>query len=276
MQKSNLTIIEPGKGNRLSFSELWNYRELFLFFAWRDIKVRYKQTFIGAGWAILQPVLATGVFTLFFNRIAGIKSGAANIPYAVFAYLGLMYWNSFSSTINTVGNSLLSNTGVITKVYFPRLLPPLSAMALSVVDFFFAAVFFFVLMLGFKLPIHLSGVLLLLPALLLIQLAGLGLGIFFAALNVKYRDVRTALPFITQMLLFATPVIYPASLFPGKLQFLLNFNPAASAINIVRGAFFNMPINWRGVGMSILVVVVIMVLSLIYFKKAERNFVDII
>lgn len=276
MQKSNLTIIEPGKGNRLSFGELWNYRELFLFFAWRDIKVRYKQTFIGAGWAILQPVLATGVFTLFFNRIAGIKSGAANIPYAVFAYLGLMYWNSFSSTINTVGNSLLSNTGVITKVYFPRLLPPLSAMALSVVDFFFAAVFFFVLMLGFKLPIHLSGVLLLLPALLLIQLAGLGLGIFFAALNVKYRDVRTALPFITQMLLFATPVIYPASLFPGKLQFLLNFNPAASAINIVRGAFFNMPINWRGVGMSILVVVVIMVLSLIYFKKAERNFVDII
>src|SRR5437868_10686728 len=124
---SSETIIKANQRGGLNLRELWLYRELFYFFAWRDIKVRYKQTVLGAGWAILQPLLAAGIFTLFFNKVAKISSGAANIPYPVFAYLGLMYWNAFSGALNTVSNSLIGNAGVINKIYFPRLIPPLAA-----------------------------------------------------------------------------------------------------------------------------------------------------
>jgi lipopolysaccharide transport system permease protein len=276
MQRQKELIIQANQENHLDFKELWDYRELFFFFAWRDIKVRYKQTAIGAGWAILQPVLATGIFTLFFNRVAGISSGNASIPYPIFAYLGLMYWNSFNSTINTVANSLLSNTGVLLKVYFPRLLPPLSATALSIVDFLFASLFFFGLLFVYHMVPHIAGILLFIPALLLIQYGATAIGIFFAALNVKYRDVRTALPFLTQLLLFVTPVIYPVSLVPEKLRIYLNLNPAAGAISMIRAGFFGTPINWLGVVLSFISATVAMAIALVYFKKTERNFVDII
>jgi ABC-type polysaccharide/polyol phosphate export permease len=133
---SDEITINSNEQGKINFRELWLYRELFYFFAWRDIKVRYKQTILGAGWAILQPALATGVFTLFFNRVAKISSGSASIPYPVFAYLGLMYWNAFASAVGTISNSLVGSAGVMGKIYFPRLIPPLSASALSVVDFF--------------------------------------------------------------------------------------------------------------------------------------------
>ncbi len=276
MQKQNELVIKSGQSGNISFKELWAYRELFFFFSWRDIKVRYKQTFIGAGWAILQPVLATGIFTLFFNRVAGISSGNANIPYPIFAFLGLMYWNSFSATINTVANSLLTNTGVITKVYFPRLLPPLSAAALSIVDFFFAAAFFVILLVAYRVSPHLLGFVMLIPALALIQYGALAIGIFFAALNVKYRDVRTALPFLTQLMLFVTPVIYPVTLVPEQFRIFLYINPATGGITMIRAAFFGSPIPWTGVIISFISASIMMVAALAYFKKAERNFVDII
>jgi len=268
--------IEAGKANRISLKELWLYRELFYFFAWRDIKVRYKQTILGAGWAILQPLLAAGIFTVFFNHVAKINSGASNIPYPVFAYLGLMYWNAFAAAVSTVSNSLLTNSGVLTKIYFPRLIPPLAATTLSVVDFFFAAAVFFVIMLGYGVIPGWGGLALLLPSLLLLVVASLGVGLFFAALNVKYRDVRSALPFIVQIWFFVTPVIYPISYIPHRFQPFAYLNPAAGAITSVKSALFHQPINWHGLATSWAVTLVMLIIGLWYFKRTEKSFVDII
>ncbi len=269
-------VIESGKRASLDFRELWLYRELFLFFAWRDIKVRYKQTVLGAGWAILQPFLATGVFTLFFNRVAGISSGSQTIPYPVFAYLGLMYWNCFSSALGTVSNSLVTAQGLITKIYFPRLIPPLAAVALSVVDFFFAGVAFVVILAVFGVVPGFMGIIMILPSLALIVLGAFGLGVFFSALNVKYRDVRSALPFITQILLFVTPVIYPISLIPERFRIYAYLNPAAGAITAVRAGFFHQPINWAGLGVSVMGALIMLAIGLMYFRRTEKNFVDVI
>lgn len=268
--------ITANKRNSVNLRELWLYRELFYFFAWRDIKVRYKQTALGASWAILQPFLATGVFTLFFNKVAGIKSGDAAIPYAVFAYLGLMFWNGFSSALNTVSNSLVASSGVLTKIYFPRLIPCLSAAALSVVDLFFASIIFFILLAVYRIAPGLEGFLLFIPCVALIVFAALSIGIFFAALNVKYRDVRSALPFIIQLLLFMTPVIYPLSYIPHKFQIFVYLNPAAGAVSTIRAGFFHTPINWMGNLISVVAAMIFMTISLWYFKRTEKNFADII
>lgn len=272
------TVIEPN--TRRSFlvdlRELWLFRELFYFFAWRDIKVRYKQTALGAGWAILQPVLATGIFTLFFNRVAKISSGSAEIPYPVFAYLGLMYWNAFSTAVNTISNSVVSNAGVITKIYFPRLIPPLSASALSIVDFFFASSAFILILLIFHVLPGAMGIALLVPSLLLIVITALGMGIFFAALNVTYRDVRSALPFITQLLIFVTPVIYPITLIPERFQIYAYLNPATGAISSVRAGFFHQQVNWTGLAISWISALILLFIGVWYFKRVEKNFVDVI
>lgn len=273
---THTTVIKPTRSGSISLKELWQYRELFLFFAWRDIKVRYKQTALGAGWAILQPFLATGVFTMFFNRVAGISSGSDTIPYPVFAYLGLMYWNVFSLGLGAISNSIVGSGGVITKIYFPRLIPPLAAMALSIVDFIFAGLAFIVILLIFDVVPHAFGLIMLIPCLILITLGALGVGIFFAALNVKYRDVRSALPFITQLLLFVTPVIYPITLIPERFRIYAYLNPATGSISTIRAAFFDQPINWAGFGLSFVGALVAMTIGLWYFKKTERNFVDII
>jgi lipopolysaccharide transport system permease protein len=256
--------------------ELWAYRELFYFFAWRDIKVRYKQTAIGAGWAILQPFLATGVFTLFFNKVAGIDSGNALVPYAVFAYLGLMYWNCFSSALNSISNSLVNNQGVITKIYFPRIIPPLSAAALSIVDFFAAGLAFIVILFIFNTTPHLLGLVLFLPMLALLVLFALGIGSFFAALNVKYRDIRAALPFITQLMMFLTPVIYPVTLVPEQFRLLMFINPMAGVISTVRSSVFGTEINWIGLGISSISAVIVFILGMIIFRKLEKGFADVI
>jgi lipopolysaccharide transport system permease protein len=255
---------------------LWLFRELFYFFAWRDIKVRYKQTALGAGWAILQPLLAAGIFTLFFNRVAKIGTGAAHIPYPVFAYLGLTYWNAFSGALNTVSNSLVGNQGVITKIYFPRLLPPIAATALSIVDFFFAAIVFFILLAAYRIVPGAEGLALMLPALLLAEISALGIGIFFAALNVKYRDVRSALPFLIQIMFFVTPVIYPISLIPHRFQIFAYLNPATGAVSAVKAGVFHQPVNWAGFLISWISAFVFLAIGLWYFKRTEKNFADII
>lgn len=270
---STLTI-EAGKTSKLSLRELWLFRELIYFFAWRDIKVRYKQTVLGAGWAILQPLLAAGIFTLFFNKVAKISSGASNIPYPVFAYLGLMYWNAFSGALNTVSNSLIGNAGVINKIYFPRLIPPLAATALSVVDFIFAALVFFVLLLGFRVTPGLEGLALMIPALILAMVASFAIGLFFAALNIKYRDVRSALPYLIQITFFVTPVIYPLTLIPHRYQIYAYLNPATGAISAVKAGIFHQSVNWAGLLISTLSTLFILVLGLWYFKRAEKRLPD--
>jgi lipopolysaccharide transport system permease protein len=267
-------VIQAGHTNRVSLRELWLYRELLYFFAWRDIKVRYKQTALGAGWAILQPLLAAAIFTLFFNRVARIGSGSSNIPYPVFAYLGLMYWNAFSGGLSTVSNSLISNVGVINKVYFPRLIPPLSATALSVVDFCFACVVFFLLLAAYRILPGWEGVLLIIPSLILCMLAAFAIGLVFASLNVKYRDVRSALPYLIQIAFFMTPVIYPLSLIPQRFQIYAFLNPATGAISSVKAGIFHQPINWAGLLISWLSALAFLAIGLWYFKRTEKKLPD--
>ncbi len=273
---SNEIVIEPNERPGVSLRELWLFRELFYFFAWRDIKVRYKQSALGVGWAILQPLLLAIIFTVFFHRIAGISSGDAAIPYAVFAFFGLMYWNSFSNALNTVSNSLISNQGVITKIYFPRLIPPLAATALAVVDFFFAAIVFVLIMFIYRVHPHALGLWLFLPSLALIMVACLGIGTFFAALNVKYRDVRAALPYIVQTLFFVTPVIYPITLIPERYRELAYLNPATGAISSVKAGLFGQTIDWEGLVISWISALVLLVFGIWYFNKTEKGFADVI
>lgn len=269
------TVVISAKRRRgTGFKELWVYRELFFFFAWRDIKVRYKQTVLGAGWAVLQPLVTAAIFTVFFNRVAKIDTGSLNVPYPVFAYLGLTYWGAFSSGLSSISNSILSNLGVINKIYFPRIIPPLSAVALSIVDFIFAIAVFFILILLFKVHIDPFGILLIIPGLLLIMTAAFAIGLLFAALNAKYRDMRSALPFIIQATFFMTPVIYPITMIPERFQIYAYLNPATGAISTVKAGLFNQQINWSGLLISCLSTVFCLIIGMWAFRRAERHFAD--
>lgn len=268
-------VIRPQQKARIDWKELWSYRELFYYFVWRDIKVRYKQTAIGLAWAIFQPFIMMVVFTLFFNKVAGIESGA--IPYAIFSYTGLLFWNYFSQTLSRSSESLVASQGMITKVYFPRIILPFSATFLGLLDFFFAFLVFGGLMIYFQIVPSLVGVLIFLPMLLLTFVAASGAGMFLAALNVKYRDVRQALPFFIQMLLFLTPVIYPIALVPHRFQWLLYFNPMTGVITTVRATLLHDGQVQVGLLMiSIASSLLLFLGGLSFFKKRERRIADIV
>lgn len=266
--------IKAREKSRINLREIWLYRELFLFFAWRDIKVRYRQTAIGAAWAVIQPVLATGVFIIVFNLIAGIRS--SDIPYPIFAYLGMLYWTLFSRSLDTVSNSFLANQGVLSKIYFPRLIPPLSALIVGLVDFMVASVFFVVLLFIYNLMPNLQFFIYVLPALAMVTLSAFGAGLFFASVNVRYRDVKAALPFLTQLVFFMTPVIYPVSLIPERFQQFIYLNPVAGSITLIRSGLYGDTINWVGIGTSLVVILLLIMLGVWYFKRVEKTFVDII
>ena len=275
MSEANTVVIKPRDKTAINFKELWHYKELFYFFTWRDIKVRYKQSALGAGWAIIQPFATMVVFTLFFNKVAGIKSGA--VPYAIFSYTGLIFWNYFSSAFSQVSSSLVANQGVITKIYFPRIILPVSATLLGLIDFFFAAIVFTGLEFYYHIAPGLSGILMLAPMLALSLITALGLGTFFASLNVKYRDVRAIVPFIIQLGLFLTPVIYPISQIPHKYQWILSLNPMSSVINVMRAGLLHQgSINWANLGVSVISAGVLLWLGIAYFGRTERQFADII
>src|ERR1700686_5124718 len=216
-----LIRIRPSKGwVALRLRDLWSYRELLYFLTWRDIKVRYKQTVLGASWAIIQPLFTMLLFTLFFGRLAGLPSDG--IPYPIFAYAGLLPWTFFSNAVTNSGNSLVGSSNLITKVYFPRMIIPGAAVGAGLVDFAIAFVVLAALMIYYG--IALTPSLLALPLLLaLTALLALGVGMWTSALNVKYRDVRYALPFVIQLWMFASPIIYPASLMPQKWRWGLRF-----------------------------------------------------
>ena len=270
-----ITIIRPKKV--FSFAdlhEIWNYRELLYFFTWRDFKVRYKQTAIGVLWAVFQPFMTMIVFSVFFGGLLKIPSDG--VPYPIFAYTGLLFWQFFSSALAETSNILIANQSIITKVYFPRLILPLSATATKFVDFAISAVILAGMMAYYGYAPHLSG-LLILPVLLLVTfMASVGGGLFLAALNVKYRDVRYILPFFIQILLFLTPVIYPASI-AGKYSWLLALNPMTGVIQNARaGLLGTAPINGTLIAISFAVCAAILAIGAIYFKKVERYFADII
>ncbi len=272
---SSVTIIRPKKVLSLEdFREIWRYKELMYFFVWRDLKVRYKQTAVGIAWAVFQPFMTMVVFSIFFGKLAHMPSDG--VPYPIFVYTGLLFWQFFSSSLGGVGGSLISNQAIVTKVYFPRLILPLAVIATNLVDFAVASAVLVGLMFYYGFIPHLSG-LLVLPLLLFITfLAALGGGLFLASINVKYRDVRYILPYFLQMLLFVTPVIYPSSI-AGKYAWILAINPMTGVIKAARAAVLGTePVNWLLVGLSFAAVLILLIIGVVMFKKMERYFADII
>ncbi len=268
-------IIRPSTGwVSLRLRELWEYRELLYFLAWRDVKVRYKQTALGAAWAILQPVFAMLVFSIVFGRLAKIPSDG--VPYPVFAYCALLPWQLFAHALTESGNSLVANERLITKVYFPRLVIPLATLLAGLVDFGIA----FLVLLGMMAyyGIAPTAAMVALPFFLLLALAtALGVGLWLSALNVQYRDVRYTIPFLTQFWLFATPVAYPASLVPEPWRALFGLNPMAGVVEGFRWALLG---TAKGPGtllvVSSAVVLVLLVGGLYYFRRMEKSFADVV
>jgi lipopolysaccharide transport system permease protein len=269
------TVIRPSKGLiSLKLKELWDYRELLYFLIWRDIKIRYKQTVLGAAWAILQPLLTMIVFTIFFGRLAGVPSDG--IPYPVFSFAALLPWQLFARALTESSNSLVGNQGLITKVYFPRLVIPMSAVLAGLVDFAISFVVLLIMMVYYGIfpNIHI----LTLPLFLLLAIAtALAVGLWLSALNVIYRDVRHTIPFLVQFWLFLTPIAYPTSLVPEQWRTLYGLNPM---VGVVEGFRWAMLGKVGGVGpvvlASALVVAVLLVGGLFYFRRMEKTFADII
>lgn len=266
-----LVTIQASKSNvALNLRELWAYRELLYFLTWRDVKVRYKQTAFGVMWAIIQPLLLMLLFTFFFNRLGGIKSDT--LPYPIFSYAGLLPWTFFANAVINSGNSLVGSTNLITKVYFPRLLIPAASVAAGLVDLSIALALFFALMFYYGLALHLS--MLLLPVLcLLTTLLAIGLGMWMSALNVRYRDVRYALPFLMQVWMFASPIIYPI---PARWHWLLVLNPMTGIIEGFRSAISGTGFDWPALGTSSLITLAVLVYSAFAFKRMEKSFADVI
>ncbi len=260
--------------NDESIGELWRYRELLYFFAWRDIKVRYRQAAFGAAWAIIQPVFNMIVFTLIFGRLAHMPSDG--IPYPIFAYCALVPWTYFSSVVPLASNSLVGNSSLVTKVYFPRVLLPASTAMAGLLDFAISSILLVVLMVYYH--IGATWQLLYCPIFILVMLAvTTGMGMFTAALNVRYRDVKYVVPFLLQVWMFATPIAYPAAVVPTRFRFLLALNPFWSVVDGFRACLFPLrPIDFTLFGTSICVSVAVLLAGAWYFHKVERSFADVI
>jgi len=272
---SSVTIIRPSRGwVSLKLREVWEYRELLYFLAWRDISVRYKQTVLGAAWAIIQPFLTMVVFSVFFGRLAKLSS--EGIPYPIFAYCALLPWHYFAEAINRSSNSLVGSANLITKVYFPRLVIPLSSVLSPVVDFVIA----FVVLVGMMLYYGMrpTAAIVWLPLFLLLALVtALGVGMWLSALNVQYRDVRYVIPFLTQFWLFATPVAYSSSLVPERWRALYGLNPMAGVVEGFRWALLGTgQTPGPMLAVSVAVVLLVMVSGTFYFRRMEKTFADVV
>jgi lipopolysaccharide transport system permease protein len=258
---------------KLGLREIWAYRELLFFLTWRDIKIRYKQTLLGASWAVIQPLFAMLLFTLFFGRLARVPSD--NIPYPVFAYAGLLPWTFFSNAIINAGNSLIGSSSLITKVYFPRVIIPAAAVLAGLLDFAIAFLLLIPLLLYYD--IEVTWKILLLPLFILqATLLALGAGMWLSALNVKYRDVRYALPFVIQLWLFASPVIYPASMMPDRWRWVLALNPMTGIIESFRASLFGHEFPVATILPAVVITIVILLYSFFAFRRAEDSFADIV
>lgn len=267
--------IKPQRKFSLGLKELWEYRELFYFFTWRDIKVKYKQTVLGFLWAILQPLFMTLIFTLFLGKSISEKTQLA-IPYPVFALSGMLLWGIFSGGMSNAANSMVNNANIIKKIYFPRLIIPISAILGALVDFLIAFVVFVAVLVFYKTDINYYAILLLPVSIFITCLSAMGCGLLLAALNVKYRDVRYIIPFMVQGLLFLTPVMYPPGISTNPVaQLILKLNPLSGALELMRGLFTGYPISMETVLLSLSVSVVIFIIGVVYFKKTESYFADL-
>lgn len=261
----------PSIGQTLG--ELSHHRELLYFLVWKDIKVKYKQTMLGIAWAIVQPLLGMVLFTLLFGRVAQLPSDG--LPYPLFYYASLLSWTYFSTALILASNSLITNTNLITKVYFPRILLPISAVISSLLDLFIASIILFGLLIFYQIPLTL-GLAILPLVLILLAIFTLSLGQLLAALTVNYRDVKHILPFIVQLWLFASPVVYPLSMVPKHYQWLVSLNPITGIVETSRALIVGRPIPWEALGISCVVTLALFILGLRYFQSAERRFADVI
>ena len=265
-------VIDPTSSRPLvEVRELWHYRDLLYFLTWRDISVRYKQTVLGFLWAILQPFLTMVVFAIFLGRLAGMPSDG--VPYPVFSYLGLLPWTYFSGAVTRAGTSVVGNAHLLTRVYFPRVLVPLSATLSALVDFAIASLVLGGLMAWYGI-VPARTVVLLLPLAALTALAATGIGMWLAALNVRYRDVQYAIPFLMQLWMFATPVVYPTSLVPAGWQPLFALNPMTGIIDAYRAAVLGTALDWPSLGISALSAAVLAALGAWQFHRMEQSFAD--
>jgi len=274
LSSSEYTVIRPRTGwLNFPLSEIWRYRDLLYFLAWRDLKIRYRQTVLGAGWAIFQPLIQMVIFSFFFGRLVHIPSD--NVPYPIFVYSALLPWTFFANALTACNNSVLNNAGLITKVYFPRLIIPISAIGAILVDFIIA----FLLLIGIMGYYHLkidAAFIAVLPLTLGVMLTALGAGTILSALSVAYRDFRHIVPFGIQLWLFVTPVIYPPSILGSRYELLINLNPMAGLINGFRSAILGRPFQWGAIGLSLCIALLFFIVGIVYFTHAEKRFADII
>ncbi len=269
-------IIEAGKTERQYWKDLWRYRELFLFLSWRDILVRYKQTVIGIAWSVIRPLLTMIVFTIVFGKLAKLPSDGG-VPYPIMVYAAMLPWQFFAVSFSESSNSLIGNAALISKVYFPRLIIPTSPVIVGLVDFFISFGILGILMLWYQfIP---SWKIVFLPLLLFLALAtALGVGLFFCALNVKYRDFRYIVPFVVQFGLYISPVGFSSAIVPEKWRFLYSLNPMVGVIDGFRWAILgtHVPLYWPGFLLSIALTMGILFCGIRYFRKIERVFADVI
>jgi len=269
-----LVRIRSSRGwGALNLRELWGHRDLFYFLMWRDVKVRYKQTALGVAWVALQPLLTMMIFTIIFGRLAHLPSDGK--PYPIFVYAGLLPWNFFSNAVSNSSNSLVGNAALITKVYFPRLVIPGAAVGAGLVDLAIAATillamcFYYHVSLGFRL-------LMLLPMTVVLTIFAAAVGLWMSALNVKYRDIRYVLPFLFQIWMYLTPVIYPLKFIPAQWRWAIALNPLSGIIGGFRSAIFSHPFNWPGLIAAALITLSFFVFAAYDFRRMERMFADII
>lgn len=268
-------IIQPSRGwVHLNLRELWEYRELLYFLVWRDIKVRYKQTVLGGMWAIIQPLFTMIVFALFFGELARISSDG--VPYPIFSYAALVPWFYYSNALNNAANSLVGNTNLVSKVYFPRLILPTSPVAAGLVDFLISLSLLFVMMFYYGIAPTPYVVVFPLLTLLLMMIAA-GTGMWLAALNAQYRDVRYAIPFLVQFWMFASPIAYPSSLIPQPYRAWYGLNPMAGIIEGFRSILIGtVSFPFEMLAVSAVVSVLVLVSGAMYFRRMERSFADVI
>lgn len=257
----------------LHLRTLWAYRELLMFLIWRDVKVRYKQTVLGATWAIIQPLTMMLIFTIFFSQLARIPT--EGVPSGLFYYSGLSLWMFFSNAAMAGANSLIGNTNLITKIYFPRLIIPSAAVLAGLLDFAISSLLLVPLLLYYDFGVNLR-FLLLLPISVVITTLALAMGVLFAALNTKYRDVRYALPFLLQVWMFVSPVIYPSSIVPREWRWLFALNPLTGIIGAYRAALFGQPIHWGALAYSMFFTLVFLSVAAYTFRRMERSFAEVI
>ncbi len=258
----------------IDFGEVWAYRELLLLLVWRDVKSRYSQTVLGAGWAILQPVLTMVVFTVIFGRLARMPSDG--MPYAVFSLAALVPWSYFSSALTGSSNSLVINRSLVTKVYFPRLMIPAAAVLATLVDFAIAFVVLILVMLGFGITPGADSLWMVPVALLTLSLTAMGAGSWLAALNVQYHDVRHLTPFVVQVWMYSSPIVYPLSLVPEAYRWIYALNPLSSILAGFRAALLGTPGPTSGqVALSLLGALIIFIGGVLYFRRTERVFADV-